>query len=219
MAELTLPYLTPDKALIFRVTHVANLPWILQHGLVCQSSAIRDPNFKRIGNADVIDKRRTCSVPISPGGTLADYVSFYFTPLSVMLYNIVTGYGEIERIPRSEIVILASSLHDVAKNDVPFVFTDRHALLRTARFSNALSELGALVDWKRLQGRDFRRDPEEPEKLERYQAEALVHGSLPVHAFTGLACSTSEQVAGFEAGVASRGLAIRVVAKPGWFFQ
>jgi len=211
--------LTPDRALIFRVTHVANLPWILQNGLVCQNSVIRDPNFRRIGNADVIDKRQSCPVPIQPGGTLADYVPFYFTPLSVMLYNIVTGYGVVERIPRSDIVILASSLHELARNGVRFVYSDRHALLRTARFSNSLSELDALIDWKRLQARDFKRDPENPEKLERYQAEALVHDSLPVHALTGLACSTGEQAAGFEADMAGRGLAIKVVAKPGWFFE
>jgi len=219
MAELTLPYLTPDRALIFRVTHVANLPWILEHGLVCQNSEIRDPNFKRIGNADVIGKRQACPVPIPPGGMLADYVPFYFTPLSVTLFNIVTGYGGVERVPRGDLVILASSLHELARSGVRFVCTDRHALLRTARFSNSLSELGALIDWKRLQARDFKRDPENPEKLERYQAEALIHGSLPVHALTGLACSTSDQVAGFEAAVASRNLAIKVVAKPGWFFS
>lgn len=219
MAELTLPYLTPDRAMIFRVTHVANLPWILENGLVCQNSVIKDPNFKRIGNSDVIGKRQSRAVPISPGGTLADYVPFYFTPLSAMLYNIVTGHEGIERFPPGDIVVLASSLHEVARTGVRFVYTDRHALLRTAKFSNSLSDLDALIDWKRLRLRDFKRDPENPEKLERYQAEALIHGSLPVNVLTGLACSTSEQVAAIESEIASRGLTIKVVAKPGWFFQ
>lgn len=116
-------------------------------------------------------------------------------------------------------MILASSLHEVSKSGGRFVFTDRHALLQTAGFSDSLSDLDLFVDWKRLQVRDFRRDPDVLEKLERYQAEALIHGSLPVHALTGLACSAPEQVAGFETEVARHGLEIKVLAKPGWFFQ
>ncbi len=35
--------LSPDKALIFRITHIANMPWILANGLHCPNSDIRDP--------------------------------------------------------------------------------------------------------------------------------------------------------------------------------
>ena len=50
--------LSPEKALIFRITHIANVPWILANGLHCRSSAAQDPDFVEIGNPDLIDKRR-----------------------------------------------------------------------------------------------------------------------------------------------------------------
>lgn len=51
--------LTPARALIFRITHRANLPWILANGLHCQSAGVSDPNFVSIGNPELIDRRRS----------------------------------------------------------------------------------------------------------------------------------------------------------------
>ena len=103
-------FLTPEKALIFRMTHIANVPWILDHGLHCRSSEIRDPNFCEIGNPDLIDKRARRVLPIAPGGTLSDYVPFYFTPATPMLLNIKTGYNGIRQTPMPEIAIFVSSV-------------------------------------------------------------------------------------------------------------
>ena len=41
-------------------------------------------------------------------GTLNDYVPFYFTPFSIMMYNIKTGYGGIKHVPNEKIAILVS---------------------------------------------------------------------------------------------------------------
>jgi hypothetical protein len=198
---------------------MSNLAWILDHGLVCQNSPIKDPDFRSIGSADVIGKREHREVPIPPGGTLADYVPFYFTPLSIMMFNIVTGHRDVQQIPPGDLVVLASSLPAIEKAGGQFLFTDSHALLSTARFSSALADLPVLVDWKLLQDRDFRRDPDDPGKGARYQAEALVHGSLPVHGLTGIACSAVNQAATLEALVSGRGLDLKVIARPEWFFQ
>lgn len=183
----TMSTLGPEKALIFRITHIENVPWILKHGLHCRSSENRDPNFREIGNPDLIDKRRHRKIDLPPGGTLADYIPFYFTPHSPMLLNIKTGCHGMRQTPMSDIVIFVSSLRTLAERKFPFVFTDRHAYLQTARFFTNLSDLNAL-DWPRLRARDFRRDPDEPDKFERYQAEALVHQHLPVDALLGIGC-------------------------------
>jgi hypothetical protein len=39
-----------------------------------------DPACRNIGNVDLIDKRSRRLVGVTPGGTLSDYVPFYFTP-------------------------------------------------------------------------------------------------------------------------------------------
>ena len=80
--------LSPEKALIVRITRIANVPWILANGLHCRSSAAQDPDLEEIGNPDLIEKRTRRIVPVPPGGTLSDYVPFYFTPYLPMLYNI-----------------------------------------------------------------------------------------------------------------------------------
>jgi hypothetical protein len=51
-----------------------------------------------------------------------------------MLYNIKTGFQGLTRRPMSEIVIMVSSLHALARKGIPFVFTDRHAYLQLASF-------------------------------------------------------------------------------------
>lgn len=101
MAELG-----PEAARIFRITHVSNLPWIFDHGLHCKNSVIQDPNFIPIGMAELIEKRSGRSVSIGPGGTLSDYVPFYFTPRSIMMYHIKTGYNNVIQRPNSEMVFL-----------------------------------------------------------------------------------------------------------------
>src|SRR6185436_2649892 len=113
--------LTSEKALIFRATHRLNLPWALANGLHSPSSDLQDPNFVAIGNAEIIDKRRRRKVPIAPGGNLADYIPFYFTPYSPMLYNIKTGYG-VQQRPNDDIVILISSLIKLEELGISYLF-------------------------------------------------------------------------------------------------
>src|SRR6266699_4391730 len=164
--------LNPEKAYIFRITHTANLPWILEHGLHCPSSNTIDPDHHDIGNPELIQKRANRPVPIPPSGTLSDYIPFYFTPYSPMLYNIKTGHGGIQKRPVEEIIILVSSLHTLKSQGVPFVFSDRDAYLKTALFSNDLANLNWII-WPTLQARDFRKD--DLDRFEKYQAEALIH--------------------------------------------
>lgn len=128
--------LTPDRARIFRITHLANVPWILGNGLHCNSATVHDPNFVSIGNADLIAKRTKRVLPPPATGTLDDWISFYFTPFSPMLYNIKTGWNGIQKRPMQEIVLLTSTLHNFLAEGVVFVFSDRHAYLQIAKFSD-----------------------------------------------------------------------------------
>ncbi len=161
------PNLNPEKALIWRIVHRDNLPWILDNGVHCKSSAVQDPNFVPIGNADLIDRRTHRVVPVAPGGVLSNYVPFYFTPFSPMMYNIHTGRGEVAKRPNEEICILVSSLHKVHQMGLPFVFTDRHAYPPLARYFNSVDSLNE-IDWPLLQARNFTRNPDDPEQIERY---------------------------------------------------
>ncbi|WP_339469828.1 type II toxin-antitoxin system toxin DNA ADP-ribosyl transferase DarT [Pseudomonas capeferrum] len=209
--------MNPDKALIWHIVHRDNLPWILDNGLHCANSDVRAPQYVNIGNAELIDKRRSRHVPIAPKGVLADYVPFYFTPFSVMMKNIHSGWS-VQQFSNDEIVILVSSLYRVEELGLPFVFTNAHAYPEWTNYYSDLAYLGE-IDWPILQRRDFKRDPDDPRKMERYQAEALIHHHLPITGLLGIMCYTDAVKKRIEHNVAARGLTLSVHARPGWYFQ
>jgi ssDNA thymidine ADP-ribosyltransferase DarT-like protein len=203
--------------LIFRITHIDNVPWLLTNGVQCRNSDQIDPNFVAIGCPDLIDRRRHRIVPIAPKGTLSDYVPFYFTPHSPMLLNIKTGRNGVQQRHMSEIVILVSSLRRAAELGLPFVFTNRHAFTNAAEYFSDLDKLGE-IDWKILRARDFKKDLNDPGKMERYMAEALIYRQVPVSTLLGLACYNSgaeERVRGF---LRAAGLSLKTAVKPDWYF-
>lgn len=212
------PNLNPEKALIWRIIHRDNLAWILDNGLHCASANVQAPNYVVIGNVDLISRRRDRAVPVAPGGTLSDYVPFYFTPFSPMMYNIHTGRGEVQQRRNEEICILVSSLRRVHELGLGFAFTDRHAYTPLARYFNALDQL-AQVDWPLLQARNFVRNPDDPEQIERYQAEALIHRHLPIEGLLAVVCFTQAVKARLDAQAQAKGLKLDVRVMPQWYFQ
>jgi hypothetical protein len=128
----------------------------------------------------------------------------------------------VQRRDKAEIVALVSSLHKVIENDRPFVFTDRHAYLRylsKRNYSNNLDDLPRMIPWELLRQRDFSRDAEDPEKSERYQAEALVYEHLPVGALLGIVTYNDEEEEKVRARVDEHGLYLDVHVRPSWYFQ
>ena len=210
--------LNAENALIFRIVYIDNVPWILDNGMHCSTSKTQATDYRVIGNKDLILKRRSRVVPIQPGGTLADYVPFYFTPFSPMLYNINTGYNGVEKLPNEQVVIFASSLHHLEKIDKPYVISDRHAYLKAAHFCNDRSHLKDLP-WQLWQQRDFAKNLNDPSKFERYQAEALIYKHLPVEAFLGLVCYTLKEKSLLMKMVKERALGLSIHSRQGWYVQ
>jgi hypothetical protein len=206
-----------EKGLIWRIVHRDNLPWILANGLHAGNSQTQSPSWVHIGNPELTDKRARHHVPVPPNGVLNDYVPFYFTPFSPMLRNISTGWGGITKRPNNEIVILVSSLPKLTEMGYPFVYTDSHAYYMWSNFYTDLADLKE-VDWPLLQARDFKRDPNDPGKFERYQAEALVHGHCPVEALVGMICYDDKTKQQLDILVGQHGHTLDVHARPEWYF-
>lgn len=209
------PKLSPDKALMFRIIHRDNLAWILDNGIHARNSKV-NAAYRNIGNAELIDKRAKRTVKIPPGGVLNDYVPFYFTPYSIMMFNIKTGHG-VRRQANEDLIILVSSLHTISELDLSYVFTDQHAYPEIAKYYNSLDKLSK-IDWPLLQSRDFKHDPDDPGKKERYQAEGLVWKHVPLKAVLGICCYSDKVAAAVQVELAARGLEIRTVVRPGWYF-
>ena len=208
--------LTQEKALIFRIIHRENVPWILENGMHARNGEKFDLACRNIGNVDLIDKRARRSVPVPPRGTLSDYVPFYFTPFSIMMYNIKTGYG-VNQAPNEDVVIFVSSLHHIAARNIQFVFTNQHAYPPMADYFTDLAQLDR-IDWALLQSRDFKHDPDDPGKKERYQAEALIWKHVPIEAFKGVCCYTSNVEKQVKAEIERRNLSLSVAVQQSWYF-
>jgi hypothetical protein len=206
-----------EKALIFRITHIDNVPRIIERGLYCRNTCPPESVFREIGNQDLIQRRRQRVVPINPGGTLSDYIPFYFTPLSPMLLNIKTGRNGVRQTPMPEIAILVSSLHRLREHGIPFVFTDRHAYLQLAQFSDDLEDLSS-IEWGLLQRRDFKKKQDDLTNFEKYQAEALVHNHMPVSTLLGIACHGESQRQALQKIADEQSSTVRVRVKQEWYF-
>jgi len=209
--------LNAHNGFIFRITHNQNLRWIFSNGIHCANSDTPDPDFRPIGHSEIIERRSRRTIPVSPGGVLSDYVPFYFTPKSIMLYNILTGYN-VEKTPPTEIVFLVSSVHLLQQLNRPFLVTDRHALAAYVSFFRDDTDLSH-IDWELLRRADFRHDSNDPDKTERYQAEALAYEHVPIDALQGIGCYSDEVKAGIEAELQAHDIDLRVEVVRRWYFE
>lgn len=209
--------LNPRLALIFRIVHVDNLPWMLDNGLHCRNCERQDPSFVSIGHEELIRRRDRKRVPVEPGGVLSDYIPFYFTPLSPMLLNIITGRNGVRLWPKRELVVLVSSIHRLHERSVPFVFTNQHAVLTTTSFHNRIKDL-TFVDWPLLQSRNFRSDDSDAGRLQRYMAEALVHQHVSMADLLGIVCCDETTTQNIQSQLLRRELELPVKSRPDWFF-
>jgi hypothetical protein len=210
--------LCPEKAMIFRIVHRDNVPWIIQHGLHCRNSAVVAANYIQIGNPDLIERRRQRIVPAPPAGMLSDYVPFYFTPFSPMFYNIKTGYRGIQQRANEEIVIFVTSIYVLVQKNITFLYSDRHASLAAAEFSPDARLLQERIDWVLLQRRDFSRSAEDPGKVERYEAETLVHKHVPIEAITDIFCYDDSTVEKLGPHIRERVGLPRISKQRAWYF-
>ena len=186
---------------------------VLSDGCHCRANTMERRDYVAIGNQELINRRDHRIVPCGPGGTLRDYVPFYFTPYTPMLYNIKTGRG-VPKVPAPEIVILVSSLPHLRKMGVPFVFTDRHAYLLTAQYSTDMSDLDRII-WPALQSRDFKKD--DADKFEKYQAEALVYKHVSTDALLGVVCYDEDVRAELQTESDKLAVGMRIIARPQWY--
>ncbi|MFD0937305.1 type II toxin-antitoxin system toxin DNA ADP-ribosyl transferase DarT [Methylobacterium trifolii] len=210
-------FLNQENGYIFRIVHRENLPLVLASGLIAKNASGSNPAYVNIGNLDLIGRRGNRVVPVPPRGVLNDYVPFYFTPYSPMAYNIKTGWNGITRRNNEEILIFVSTLYHALDCGLDAVFTDRHAYLAAATFHCDLGRLDR-IDWDLLRSKNFKKDAQNPERVERYQAEALIRGHVPLKGLKGVAVCNERVRADVQNLVDKAGTSLQVRAMPSWYF-
>ncbi len=169
----------PKNIWLYRITHRENLPHILQYGICNKNHPDANPGFVPIGKHDIITRRNDHLVKIAGYGNIGDYVPFYFSPKSIMLYNILTGYG-VTKVKPEEIIFLVTDVPGIEKCKRLYFFSDGQANTRISKHYNDLKDLDK-IDWEIVKSGDFTKSIDDNDRTRRYQAEFLVHEKVPVN--------------------------------------
>lgn len=176
------------RGYIVHLTSTENLVSIWASGaLLADSRLPPDVDVDELGSPKIKYQRRHTLIRCSEGGVVADYVPFYFSARSPMLFFAHTGNPLSPfRRGQAELVHLVSHVDMVTDLGYSFVVTDRNAALEYATQSSDLEDLDRLINWT-LQDQKFWNDTDtEPDRMERRMAEFLVHSRCGTEAILGI---------------------------------
>lgn len=163
---------------VFRMIHYQNLEFILKHGIVSKYKE-NNPEYIRIGAPDLISLRDEYRVGIDPpGGTLGEFIPFYFAGHSPMLYKIKTGNG-VRSYPQEDIIFICCKIGKIIDFTNEWCFTDGHAKSRITEFYNDLIYLSR-IDWDTVNALHWNNTFEDMDRCRKKQAEFLVKDFRPV---------------------------------------
>lgn len=194
----------PQPTPIYRLVHVDNLASLLSRGRLHaphHTPADGRP-YRTIHDASVQANRRIKDVPCGPGGTVHDYLPFYFGPLSVMLLQLKTGQVAGYTEGQEPLVYLRTTVQAVAQAGCPFVFTDGHGLAKFTRWFDDMAHLDE-VDWPLVRDRFWADSMDDNDRKRRKQAEFLVWQGLDWDLLDGIGvfnASMQQRVTGIIAG-------------------
>lgn len=210
---------TPRRGLLFHLTHLRNLPSVIERGLRSDSAVRADGTLEvEIGQNWIKEQRRQRVVPIGPGGVVADYAPFYFAARSPMLYTIRGGNVPAYKDGQDPLVYLVSDVPHLQAVGCRFVFTDRNAYYKFAAYEDDPARLNDLVDWPLMEAFMWKNTDEDPDRQERRMAELLVHDTVPFRAFTHIGVRSTTTESAVAELLATLDHPPKVIVRPDWYF-
>lgn len=199
-------------------THISHLPKICEQGLLADSRAQQAGVIDHeIGNLRIKKNRRFRSVPVGRRGSVADYVPFYFAPRSPMMYAIHKGNVETYNGDHCDLIYLRTTVEQLIVHGLQPVFTDRNAALEIAKFSDDITELDTMIDWPLMRARRWNNTEDDQGRRERRMAECLVHGQVPLSAFTEVVVQSKDHLTRIELA-SNLGSRPSISVRPDWYF-
>jgi hypothetical protein len=203
-------------------THVTHLSTVVEQGLLSDAAA-HDAGVLAIevGDLGIKDRRRGREVPVPPGGTVADYVPFYFAPRSPMMFSISKGNVPSYQGSTARLIYLVTSLERLHGTGHDVVLSDRNAVYAYADFrvfdpADPIDD--DFIDWGLMGQRDWYNTDAEPQRKERRMAEALVHERVAWEVITQIGTQSEIVAAEVRAILAAARSNIPVNVRPGWYF-
>ena len=173
-----------SKTYLFRMTHIENIPHILQHGITHPSSRNANPEFVPIGDRTLIATRN--DFLLNNGRRLGDYIPFYFGVRTPMLYVVQNGFNTVTPTPAENIVYCISSVQKIVEHHLDFVFTNGHAVdsFTTQYTPTDIINIADIIDQKAVMAK-YWRDENDLDLKRRKEAEFLVLGDIPIEGLLG----------------------------------
>lgn len=167
----------PNPTYIYHFTHIDNFEGITEEEAILSKRQMDSKSIFYTSAAynSLQDRRSVFNVPVEPYGTIHDYVPFYFTSRTPMLYTI--KMGNLEGIKMNDLVIFQSTAQLVEREGKKYAFTDGHGIMALSDFYNELEDLEN-INWEAIKAKywnDF------PDGKRLRQAEFLVYESFEWH--------------------------------------
>ena len=203
------------------MTRIERLASVVEHGLlpdnVCRK---RQVGGVEIGYDHIKRRRAQRPVPCGGGGTLGDYVPFYFAPRSPMLFAVTRGLVSAEAANTERIVYLVSSTQTLREAGLTVVVSNRHAELGYAELTDRDEDLDDdnFVDWPLMTATYWNNTPNDPDRKERRQAECLVQPRVSWQFIEGIVTKTEGARAEVRRSLATACEHPPVVVRPDWYF-
>lgn len=166
------------------MTHIENIPHILQNGITHTTSEYANPDFVPIGDGSLITTRN--NFILNNGTRLGEYIPFYFGVRTPMLYVVQNGFNMVAPTSAENIVYCVSSVQKIIDLQLDFVFTDGHAVDGfSSQYTVAdIQNIDTILDKNAINAK-YWKDENDLDKKRRKEAEFLVLGDISLHAILG----------------------------------
>jgi ssDNA thymidine ADP-ribosyltransferase, DarT len=221
----------PIPTRIFHITPIANLAEICRLGrLICKNDLLAaGAKQVSIAHQSIQDRRAQKIVEVVPGGTVHDYVPFYFAPRSPMLSAILHGRVENCQVGQEDIVHVESSVELVVASGRQFVVYPISAAyafgVNCFNTLDGLDEIKWPLFFEAPRVGDFAKyfmsrlnPPQHAQRMETRQAEFLVHKALSLSHVTRLGVASDAKQQEVCAVLNKYGVKLPVDAITDWYF-
>ena len=198
---------------VFRMTHLLNVPHIMQEGFVHSDSPRASECYIEIGDKSLIETRKNKYLK---GHSINDYIPFYFGYRSPMLYVIQHGFNGVVMRKPQEIVYCALRIDDVISSGLRFIFTDGHAndSFTNVYDSDRIKDIDQIIQANDIYAKYWKSD-DDTDLKRRKDAEFLILDEIPASLIAYYIVYNQDAKQQLEdMGVASE----MIIIKPGYYY-
>jgi hypothetical protein len=206
---------------IYHITHIRNLPGILQLGGLFSdnAAALNGYTDTEIGMPGIKRRRRMTIINCGPGGTPADYVPFYFGYRSPMLLSIHSGNVPTYSEGQEPVIYLTSSLTAVRHAGLAAIFSEGNAGETFVDFHADDGDLcEKLIDWPLMKAKWWNSIPDDPNRASRRQAEYLVHRFFPASLIASIVTHNKRRESEVHSILTEYDASISTMVYPQWYY-